>query len=112
MRILKFAVALTLAVLSVTTAQSQSYPTRPITVIVPFPAGGPTDTIARIMADHMKGTLGQSLVIENITGAGSTIGTGRLIARGARRLHLDCRQLEQPRRRRRALSGELAHRER
>jgi tripartite-type tricarboxylate transporter receptor subunit TctC len=46
---------------------------------VPFPAGGPTDTIARIMGDHMKGTLGQPFIIENVTGAGSTIGTGRAV---------------------------------
>jgi tripartite-type tricarboxylate transporter receptor subunit TctC len=63
-----------------TVAGAQSYPTRPITVIVPFPAGGPTDTVARIVSEHMKGTLGQSMVIENVTGAGSTIGTSRLIA--------------------------------
>jgi tripartite-type tricarboxylate transporter receptor subunit TctC len=60
-------------------AGAQNYPTRPITLIVPFPAGGPTDTIARIMGDHMKGTLGQPLIIENVTGAGSTIGTGRAV---------------------------------
>ena len=58
-------------------ASAQTYPSRPITIIVPFPAGGPTDTIARIMGDHMKNTLGQTLIVENVTGAGSTIGTGR-----------------------------------
>jgi tripartite-type tricarboxylate transporter receptor subunit TctC len=76
---LKFAVALMLAVLCVTGAQSQSYPARPVTMIVPFPAGGPTDTIARIIGDHMKGTLGQPFIVENVTGAGSTIGTGRAV---------------------------------
>jgi tripartite-type tricarboxylate transporter receptor subunit TctC len=60
-------------------ANAQGFPTRPITIIVPFPAGGPTDTIARIMGDHMKNTLGQTLIIENVTGAGSTIGTGRVV---------------------------------
>jgi tripartite-type tricarboxylate transporter receptor subunit TctC len=61
-------------------AQAQTYPSRPITVIVPFAPGGPTDTVARIMANAMKDTLGQSIVIENVTGGGSTIGTGRAIA--------------------------------
>ena len=61
-------------------ASAQTYPTRPVTVIVPFPAGGPTDTIARIMGDHMRNTLGQTVIVENVTGAGSTIGTGRAVA--------------------------------
>jgi tripartite-type tricarboxylate transporter receptor subunit TctC len=61
-------------------AQAQDYPNRPITIIVPFPAGGPTDTIARIMADHMKTTLGQSIIVETVTGAGATIGVGRAVA--------------------------------
>jgi tripartite-type tricarboxylate transporter receptor subunit TctC len=61
-------------------AVAQGYPSRPITIIVPFSAGGPTDTIARILGDHMKNTLGQNLIIENVTGAGSTIGTGRVVA--------------------------------
>ena len=60
-------------------AAAQTYPARPVTLIVPFPAGGPTDTIARIMGDHMKGTLGQPLIVENVTGAGSTIGTSRAV---------------------------------
>jgi tripartite-type tricarboxylate transporter receptor subunit TctC len=79
MRILQFVAALTLVLASVAGAQSQSFPARPITIIVPFPAGGPTDTIARIMGDHMKGTLGQPFIIENVTGAGSTIGTTRAV---------------------------------
>ena len=60
-------------------AKAQTYPSRPITIIVPFPAGGPTDTLARILGDRMKDTLGQPIVIENVTGAGSTIGTTRLV---------------------------------
>jgi tripartite-type tricarboxylate transporter receptor subunit TctC len=74
-----FVASLLMAWTMVAGAQAQSYPTRPITIIVPFPAGGPTDTIARIMGDHMKGTLGQPFIIENVTGAGSTIGTGRAV---------------------------------
>jgi tripartite-type tricarboxylate transporter receptor subunit TctC len=58
-------------------AQAQGYPSRPITMIVPFPAGGPTDTLGRIISDGMRPSLGQTVVIENVTGAGSTIGVGR-----------------------------------
>ncbi|HWV53597.1 tripartite tricarboxylate transporter substrate binding protein BugD [Pseudorhodoplanes sp.] len=58
-------------------AQAQSYPSRPITMIVPFAAGGPTDIVARIVADHMSKTLGQQIVIENVVGAGGTTGATR-----------------------------------
>ena len=60
-----------------TGAQAQTYPTRPITMIVPFAAGGPTDVIARIVTDHMSRTLGQQIVIENVAGAGGTTGITR-----------------------------------
>jgi tripartite-type tricarboxylate transporter receptor subunit TctC len=56
---------------------AQNYPTRPITLIVPFTAGGTTDVTARIVAEHMSRTLGQQVVVENIGGAGGTIGTTR-----------------------------------
>ena len=59
-----------------------AYPERPVTVVVPFAAGGATDVIARIYADHMSRTLGQQLVIENVTGAGGTIAATR-VARAA-----------------------------
>ena len=55
-------------------ARAQSYPTRPITVIAPFAAGGPTDVIARIVGESMGKTLGQQLVVENVAGAGGTTG--------------------------------------
>jgi tripartite-type tricarboxylate transporter receptor subunit TctC len=58
-------------------AGAQAYPSRPITMIVPFAAGGPTDTLARIVAERMRLALGQPVVIENATGAGGTIGVGR-----------------------------------
>src|SRR5215475_7895367 len=58
-------------------ANAQTYPTRPITMNVPFAAGGPTDTIARVIAQRMSITLGQSIIIENVTGADGTIGVGR-----------------------------------
>ncbi len=54
-----------------------AYPERPVTLIVPFAAGGPTDVVARIVGDHMSRTLGQQIVIENVTGAGGTTGTTR-----------------------------------
>ena len=54
------------------------YPTRPITIIVPFAAGGPTDVLARILGHHMSQTLGQQIVVENITGGGGTIGAARV----------------------------------
>jgi tripartite-type tricarboxylate transporter receptor subunit TctC len=59
------------------TAYAQAYPARPITMIVPFAAGGPTDIVARIVADHMSKTLGQQIVIENVVGAGGTTGATR-----------------------------------
>jgi tripartite-type tricarboxylate transporter receptor subunit TctC len=60
-------------------AHAQSYPSHPITMIVGFPPGGPTDTLARIVADGMKTALGQTIVIEDVTGAGGTIGTARVV---------------------------------
>jgi tripartite-type tricarboxylate transporter receptor subunit TctC len=61
---------------------AQSYPSRPITLVVPFPPGGSTDAAARIMAERMRASLGQSIVIENVGGAGGSIGVGR-VARAA-----------------------------
>ena len=69
-----------LAVVSCCTAASaQNFPTRPVTIVVPFSAGGPTDTIARIMAERMTKSLGQPVVVEDITGAGGNIGVGRVV---------------------------------
>src|SRR6516162_6302248 len=62
---------------------AQSYPSRPITVVVPFPAGGPSDVVARIVTEQMGKILGQSMVIENIGGAGGTIGSARVAAAAA-----------------------------
>jgi tripartite-type tricarboxylate transporter receptor subunit TctC len=58
-------------------AQAQDYPTRAVTMIVPFAAGGPTDVISRIVTGHMAQTLGQSIIIENVVGAGGTTATAR-----------------------------------
>jgi len=61
------------------TGTAQSYPSRPITIVVPFSAGGPTDTLARIMSEPMRKSLGQIVVVDNTTGAGGTIATGRVV---------------------------------
>jgi tripartite-type tricarboxylate transporter receptor subunit TctC len=63
-------------------ASALDYPTRPITIVVPFPAGGPVDTLARFMAERMRPSLGQPIVIENVSGAGGSLGVGR-VARAA-----------------------------
>src|SRR5438094_10412096 len=62
---------------SVGMAPAQVYPSRPITIVVPFGAGGPTDVISRIVGEHMSRTLGQQLVIENVVGAGGTTASTR-----------------------------------
>src|SRR6185437_15750693 len=59
-------------------AQAQTYPVRPITMVVPFAAGGPTDTIARLVGQAMSIKLGQTVLIENVTGAAGSIGVGRV----------------------------------
>ena len=63
-------------------ATAEVYPARPVTMVVPFAAGGSSDTIGRIMADGMRGPLGQSVIIENVGGASGNIGVGR-VARAA-----------------------------
>jgi len=79
----KLAVAVALTVLgSVLSVHAQTYPSRQITLVVPFPPGGSTDVAARIMAEHMRSRLGQPVVIENVGGAGGSIAVGR-VARAA-----------------------------
>ena len=78
-----FCAALSLLILAgVSGVEAQTYPSRSITLIVPFPPGGSTDAAARIMAERMRAALGQSVVIENVGGAGGSIGVGR-VARAA-----------------------------
>jgi tripartite-type tricarboxylate transporter receptor subunit TctC len=60
-------------------ALADSYPSHPITIVVPFAAGGPTDAMARILVDHMRTTLGQTFLIENVTGAAGSLGVGRVV---------------------------------
>lgn len=73
----KLALAAAFAILA-GAAQAQGYPTKPITVVVPFAAGGPTDVITRIVGEHMSKTLGQPLIVENVAGAGGTTGQTRV----------------------------------
>jgi tripartite-type tricarboxylate transporter receptor subunit TctC len=63
-------------------AQAADYPSKPITIIVPFSAGGPTDTVARLLGQAMGADLKQTVIVENVAGAGGTVGAGR----GARAL--------------------------
>jgi tripartite-type tricarboxylate transporter receptor subunit TctC len=63
-------------------ARAQAYPTRPITLVAPFPAGGPVDTIARILGEHMQRSLGQPCIVEDFAGAAGSTGVGR-VARAA-----------------------------
>jgi tripartite-type tricarboxylate transporter receptor subunit TctC len=72
------ALALLATVLAAGTAAAETYPSRTITIIVPYSAGGPTDTLARILADAMRRSLDQPVIVENVAGAGSTIGVGRV----------------------------------
>jgi tripartite-type tricarboxylate transporter receptor subunit TctC len=76
----KLGAALAIAALVIVSglAAAQPYPSRPITMIAPFPAGGPSDALARILAEPMRSTLGQPVVIENVAGAGGNVGVSRL----------------------------------
>jgi len=79
MRKILAALAMLAASVMLNVADAQNYPSRPISLVVPFAAGGPTDTIARIFADRLRQSLGQTVVVENTTGAAGTIGTGRVV---------------------------------
>ncbi len=75
-------IAIAVAAICGSPATAQPYPSRPITMVVPLAAGGPLDTIARILAEPMRLSLGQPVIVENVTGAAGSIGTGR-VARAA-----------------------------
>jgi tripartite-type tricarboxylate transporter receptor subunit TctC len=76
----KLMVAVALAVIAgLAGAQAQTFPSRPITVVVALPAGGGVDALARVMAEHMRGTLGQPIIIENMGGAGGTLSIARVV---------------------------------
>ncbi len=82
MKILQITLALAASLAGLSNANAQTYPSRPITMVVPLAPGGSTDVIGRIMAEGMRQALGQPVIVENVTGAGGTIGVGR-IARAA-----------------------------
>jgi tripartite-type tricarboxylate transporter receptor subunit TctC len=75
-RVLQYAVTAVIA--SMGAAKAQDYPSRPITIVVGFAPGGPTDILARILADRMKASLGQPIIVENMAGAGGTLAGGRV----------------------------------
>ncbi len=77
------AVALAAACAVATDAAAQSYPSRPVTVIVPFAAGGPSDVLARVLGERMRAALNQTVIVENVTGAAGTIGVTRVVRAAA-----------------------------
>jgi tripartite-type tricarboxylate transporter receptor subunit TctC len=81
-RFLRVAIAVAACGLGVGSATAQVFPSRPVTMIVPFPAAGPADVLGRIVAERMRIALGQSVIIENVSGAAGSIGVGR-VARAA-----------------------------
>jgi len=81
-RALLLLVAIILAAIGVSSGSAQVYPSRPVTIVVPLAAGGPLDTLARILGEPMRVALGQPVIVENVTGAAGTVGTGR-VARAA-----------------------------
>jgi tripartite-type tricarboxylate transporter receptor subunit TctC len=82
MKMLAYAIALAVNLVGIGGAAAQVYPSRPVTIVAPFPAGGPSDVLARILAEPLRAALGQPVIIENVGGAGGNIGVGR-VARAA-----------------------------
>ena len=78
MRVLRIAAVGAALVGAVAIASAQTYPSRVITIVVPLPPGGATDTLTRTLADHMRGSLGQPVIVENLAGAGGTLGVARV----------------------------------
>jgi tripartite-type tricarboxylate transporter receptor subunit TctC len=77
-RFLRLATGAAVLPVALRAASAQTYPSRSVTMINPFPAGGPLDTLARPLAEHMSSALGRSVIVENVTGAGGSIGTARV----------------------------------
>src|SRR5262245_61312086 len=77
-RHMRLLLSIMLALAFVAGARADTYPSRPVTLVVPYPAGGPSDTLARILVDALRGPLGQPIIVENIGGAGGSIGAGRV----------------------------------
>lgn len=74
-----FAITFSFLTACATYASGETYPSRPITIVVPYPAGGPTDTLARIVTERMQVPLGQRVIVENVSGAGGSIAVGRVV---------------------------------
>src|SRR6476620_2268202 len=83
MKALSLLVALTALLECGSTAHAQSFPSRPITIVVPYGPGGPADILARIMAERMRSPLGQPVIVENVAGAAGTMGVSRVVRAGA-----------------------------
>jgi tripartite-type tricarboxylate transporter receptor subunit TctC len=79
MKKLNLAAVAAMMLAGIVSATAQHYPSKPITIVVPFAAGGPTDAIARVLGERMGQSLGQTLVVENVTGAGGTLGVARAV---------------------------------
>jgi tripartite-type tricarboxylate transporter receptor subunit TctC len=79
MRRLPVVAALAALLANIAGASAQNFPTRPVTIVVPFAAGGPADAMARVIGDRMRLALGQQVIIENIAGAGGSTGVGRVV---------------------------------
>jgi tripartite-type tricarboxylate transporter receptor subunit TctC len=78
-RLLSVAGALVATTFFMQVALAQSFPSRPITIVVPYPPGGPTDVVARVLAERMRVSLGQTVVVENVTGGSGNIGVGKVV---------------------------------
>lgn len=77
-RVLKLAAAAAAISAASRLARADAFPSRPVTIVVPFPAGGPTDTLARILGEYMRKSLGQSVIVENLSGAAGSVGMARV----------------------------------
>ncbi len=77
-RVLKLAAAAAAIPAASRLARADAFPSRPVTIVVPFPAGGPTDTLARILGEYMRKSLGQSVIVENLSGAAGSVGMARV----------------------------------
>ena len=84
---MRLTTTLAAALLLAGTAFAQDYPTGPVAVVVPFAAGGPTDTVTRLVAEPMSASLGQQIVVQNVGGAGGTLGATQVAKADSRRLH-------------------------
>jgi tripartite-type tricarboxylate transporter receptor subunit TctC len=79
MRKVVFLASFAASLASIAGASAQNFPTRPVTIVVPFAAGGPADAMARVIGERMRVSLGQQVIIENVVGAGGSIGVGRVV---------------------------------